>query len=201
MGRKSGFTLAEVLIALALLGIVAVFAIPKVLQANQNNTKIALLKESYGLVSQVVYEGTITQQLSLSNAIPYLSGRLNALRICDTNGKAQTCTKVDRINPDNGANASLVPAFVMPNGVIIFCNVTSSNGSLDTYIDWNGDGPPNAPGDDLLMLVGRTNGSDPFCSVSLGQEIVPVYATCPQIHGSWDNFYATNLATFQSITN
>lgn len=41
-----GFTLAELLIALAILGVIAAFSIPKVLSAQQNQTYNAIAKEA-----------------------------------------------------------------------------------------------------------------------------------------------------------
>lgn len=43
---QPGFTLAELLIALAILGVIATFTIPKILQAQQNQEKHAIYKET-----------------------------------------------------------------------------------------------------------------------------------------------------------
>jgi prepilin-type N-terminal cleavage/methylation domain-containing protein len=47
---SAGFTLAEVLIALALLGVVATFSIPKIMQAQTNNHYNAVAKEAMATV-------------------------------------------------------------------------------------------------------------------------------------------------------
>lgn len=49
--KKSGFTLAELLIALAILGVIATFTIPKVLQAQGNQKYNAIAKEAAGTIS------------------------------------------------------------------------------------------------------------------------------------------------------
>jgi len=48
---NQGFTLTEILIALAILGVIAVFAIPKLLVSSQNQQKIAQTKEVAAMVS------------------------------------------------------------------------------------------------------------------------------------------------------
>jgi prepilin-type N-terminal cleavage/methylation domain-containing protein len=50
--QQGGFTLAELLIALAILGVVATFTIPKVLSGQQNSKFRAIAKESAGMISE-----------------------------------------------------------------------------------------------------------------------------------------------------
>ena len=51
--RKSGFTLAEVLITLGIIGVVAAMTLPTVLNNIQNKQLETALKKSYSLLSQV----------------------------------------------------------------------------------------------------------------------------------------------------
>lgn len=66
MGLKGikGFTLAELLVALLILGEIAAFTIPKVLNAQQNGRKIAIAKEVMGtagaIYTKLKMEGTLT---------------------------------------------------------------------------------------------------------------------------------------------
>ena len=49
--KQRGFTLAELLIALGILGVIATFTIPKVLQTNQNAQWQATGKEAIAMIS------------------------------------------------------------------------------------------------------------------------------------------------------
>lgn len=51
MVHQKAFTLAELLIALAILGVIATFTIPKVLTANQNGTFKAIGKETAAMLA------------------------------------------------------------------------------------------------------------------------------------------------------
>ncbi|MDX2085001.1 MAG: type II secretion system protein [Candidatus Melainabacteria bacterium] len=72
-----GFTLAELLIALAILGVIATFTIPKVLNGSQNQAKNAICKEvaatlagAYQAYSQ---NTTPTASTSFANLLPYIN--------------------------------------------------------------------------------------------------------------------------------
>lgn len=62
MSKKllSGFTLAELLIALAILGVISAFAIPKILSAQQNEKKEAVTRETLGTIMAILHQGRIT---------------------------------------------------------------------------------------------------------------------------------------------
>ena len=74
-----GFTLAELLIALAILGVIAAFTIPKVLQANQSAKYNAAAKEVISTVAQAYQQYQFTArpaasaQMSLANLTPYMN--------------------------------------------------------------------------------------------------------------------------------
>ena len=57
VGSKQGFSLPELLLVLLILGNIAAFSIPKVLSAQTDAKKTAILKETYTTVNQIYYQG------------------------------------------------------------------------------------------------------------------------------------------------
>ncbi len=83
--RSKGFTLAELLIALAILGVIATFSIPKLLQAQANQQKMALAKEVAGSLSEalLLYKSRVGITPGVSNAAD-LFQYMNYLRLDTT---------------------------------------------------------------------------------------------------------------------
>ena len=75
--RRKGFTLAELLISLALLGVIATFTIPKVMVGFQNQQSLAEAKETVAMMTgafqKAQADGIITGDTRLSDLTPYLN--------------------------------------------------------------------------------------------------------------------------------
>lgn len=75
--RHPGFTLAELLIALAILGVIATFTIPKILSSQQTGTYSASAKEVMASISaayqQLKHTTGITTATKGSDLLPYLN--------------------------------------------------------------------------------------------------------------------------------
>lgn len=69
VGTKTAFTLAEVLITLGVIGVVAAMTIPTLIQANQKRVIEATLKEDYSIIQQVL-KFTEYDDVSLELNIP-----------------------------------------------------------------------------------------------------------------------------------
>jgi prepilin-type N-terminal cleavage/methylation domain-containing protein len=75
-----GFTLAELLIALAILGVIATFTIPKILESSTNGKLVAIAKESASMISGAYtnYKAnatptSLTQPQNLTTYMNYVS--------------------------------------------------------------------------------------------------------------------------------
>lgn len=75
--KRKAFTLSELLIALAILGVIATFTIPKILQAQQDQQFNASVKEAIGMVSAAyeVYKtkNPITAGTKMADLTPYMN--------------------------------------------------------------------------------------------------------------------------------
>lgn len=75
--RRHGFTLAELLIALAIMGAIATFTIPKVLQGQQDGKHKSMAKEAMGVISDAygVYRLTHTSSATTGpkDLTPYIN--------------------------------------------------------------------------------------------------------------------------------
>jgi prepilin-type N-terminal cleavage/methylation domain-containing protein len=74
---QKGFTLAELLIALSILGVIATFTIPKVLQSQQNGKYNTMAKEAIATISQAyqmyIHDHSLSTNTKVSDFIPYLN--------------------------------------------------------------------------------------------------------------------------------
>lgn len=187
------FTLAEVLIALVLLGVVAAFTIPKVLQNSNNQKRNAVIKETVGAFNQLSYQGVLTGELKRSNCNQYFVQKLNVLKDC-VNTADTSC-----FVPTAGFDAKAV---LLASGVAIGdidgCPGFNADGSVNNsdsaeivqqkvIIDWNGPAAPNALCDDQFHVYFNVGSKADTFTGTLGEFIAPgsVYVlgsnTCKQV--------------------
>lgn len=128
MPMRNGFTLAELLIALTILGVIATFTIPKVLQSQQDGKYKAIAKEGAAAISNAFYEYKLRNTLTDSTTIGVLMPYLNYINV-------YTGT-VDRWYGDNNSNDCNTPAYTcvqLANGsVLLFNNTETLSGTATT---------------------------------------------------------------------
>ena len=150
-----GFTLAELLIALAILGVIATFTIPKILAGSSESQNKALFKETISAINEVVYDGVMSNELySGMTGYPddYVIDRINAIQVCMTDAEAEGCW--DIASGDHGAE-NHESGFVLATGATVTGIAANNNGTLgaDRFImDINGAEGPNTIGEDVIRL-------------------------------------------------
>lgn len=125
--KFSGFTLAELLIALAILGVIATFTIPKILSAQQNGTYKAIAKENLSMVAGAFEQYKLSGNLSGGTGINDLTPYMNYVRI-DTSGVS---VDDDQISGTEVCDAS-APCLRMHNGSTIHWISADTFGGTNT---------------------------------------------------------------------
>ena len=125
MRVRAGFTLAELLIALLILGVIATFTIPKVLSSQQDTRRKAVIKEVAGMLSGAFQayrqDNAITASLHGGHLSPYM----NYVR-------ADVSMAMDAYvgNPSTNCNGGQ-PCLVLHNGAVMRYQ-TNGMGTVDT---------------------------------------------------------------------
>ena len=174
--RVRGFTLSELLIALAILGVIATFTIPKVLQSQQDGKYKAIAKESAGFMSAAFdaykFQNGVKTSAKMGDLTPYL----NYVAV-------DTTTTVDNEHGDTPAtwSCSAFSCYKLHNGAMLYFGTYTFGGSGSTNgiwfnIDPDGkvtDGTTNGPGKSLALwlhyngqLKDRTGISPSVCDSS-----------------------------------
>ncbi len=145
--KATGFTLAELLIALAILGLIATFTIPNLLNTQQSGKFNAITKEAASMISQAHAQLQAQGKLTPNTPSSALTTSFNYVNV-DTSG-----TLIDDIsgNGSKTCNAT-TPCFRLHNGATLMniaAETYTTNGSnmLNFFVDPDG------------VYSGTTNGS------------------------------------------
>lgn len=150
--KKSGFTLSELLIALALLGLIAAFTIPKVLQSVDDRARKARFKEAIAAIHLACYDKFLLGEWE-ANRYNWLKAKLNPAQVC-TDGLAEGC--VTSAHPGGtGEQDELAFAFqtawtLYGISKTVCCDSFSEPDGW--YLDINGVALPNVVGEDVIRL-------------------------------------------------
>ncbi len=146
------------LIVLAILGIIATFAIPKVLLAQQENQKRAVMKETISTVEVIMQR--YAQDYQLYGTAPSCKSRLNAIKVCN-NSLAEGCWTAEMATTAESGELG----FILANGAYVTGLCVTTTDWDGFIVDWNGPNPPNTFGEDTYAFAsclnpqGCTNGS------------------------------------------
>lgn len=186
--RKKAFTLAEVLITLGIIGVVAGMTIPILMQNIQDAQLKTAWKKDYSVISQAVQTVVSDNGGSLKDVctestgyciLSLLSEKLKVLKLCPNGQTKGICWHNDNIAKNYGGGTDWVTKYnvahtgiVLQDGTIMTVwwvdgNCTSSAMAPESQscgwlvIDVNGFKPPNTQGKDILMLAIHSNWVSP----------------------------------------
>ena len=181
---KKGFTLAEVLITLGIIGVVAAMTMPSLIQNHKEKETVVKLKKinstlqnAYNLMRQEEFGGTITsmQDFGTNNEfVDTFTKYLKVQKVCHV-GEVADCfdTKTSYKTFTNGIAESLYTSqstvFVLNDGtVVILSPLYISSTYVQLFVDLNGKNPPNALGKDVFSFLMNTQKLYPRGNISPG---------------------------------
>lgn len=168
---RQGFTLAELLIALAILGVIATFTIPKVLDASTNSKLTAVAKEAASMISG-------SYQSYKANATPQAATTAGVLTAYWNYTRVETVdTSVGYPAWEDGLDscaAAATPCYEIHNGAYVQFNTTNTFGGTNAtnalFYNVDPDGDKNGAG--VVSFVLYYNGR-----LSTGHNLDPSFAT------------------------
>jgi prepilin-type N-terminal cleavage/methylation domain-containing protein len=151
-----GFTLAELLIALTILGVIATFTIPKILTVQQNAKYNAIAKETAAMISGALIAYKASNTLSDSTTAGALTPYMNYVKVDSTSAFDY---EYGSSTGDCGSGTDV--CLKLHNGAILNYAPTSKfNGTNTTnavyfYLDPDGtsDNTTNGPGKSVLLWL------------------------------------------------
>ena len=186
--RLFGFTLAEVLITLGIIGVVAAITIPTLMSRYRDKQTVARLTETYSILLQAIRsvqedEGT-PDEWNLSgnyyqkdDSEVIAQKLLPAMKVALDCGTAQndSCFYSGRYKYLNGNYAGAyggnnIYKIVLMNGTSMAIAHWSDSERIDFYVDTNGNRPPNVIGRDMFCISFKNKGLYPLGAPMSGYE-------------------------------
>lgn len=143
--RQTGFTMAELLIALAILGMIATFTIPKIVTAQQTQQFNAIVKEGASAVSAALQQHRQAGLLTTNSSMDDLSQYMNYVAV-------DTSSTMDTYQTQTTRSCASWSCLRLHNGAIMRfdgTNFGTTSGNIWFEIDPDGkvtDGTTNGPG-------------------------------------------------------
>lgn len=157
-----GFTLAELLIALAILGVIATFTIPKVLQAQTDSKYKAIAKESAGWMSEALMIYRNKNSITANTRTDELTPFLNYVALVSSGN-------IDRRQGEATVSCGGAPPFCfrLHNGSILYhynntFEGTATTNAINFLVDPDGVGDGNAKAVEFWLYTNgriRTTGT------------------------------------------
>ena len=165
---KNGFTLAEVLITLGVIGVVAAITMPTLIQKHKEQVTINKVKKFYSTISQAYesyvdeygYPDTMDTFNTQEEATTYFATKIKSyLKIlkdcgydegCFINDNYKRASGLNTVNFITDANKRYMAVLNDGSAVAFFVDETGKGGVF--YYDVNGIQPPNQFGRDIFQI-------------------------------------------------
>lgn len=189
--KARAFTLSELLIALAILGVIAAFAIPKVLQAQTDTKNTAIVKEAVGTISGAFQAYKLQNTVASGTRASHLTPYMNYVKV-------DTTSLFDQVHGGTStvdcSNASFV-CLKLHNGAILQMMSGNNFGGTATtnavwfYVDPDGkvtDGTANGPGHPVVLFLYTTGRIATYGTIDAGtSDNTGPYIPSPALDPPW----------------
>lgn len=168
---KKGFTLAEVLITIVILGVIAAMTIPVAITATKEKETISALNKAYSTLQKALYTSQAKDDGFVSWSIPetgqveraeavakLIMPHLNVMNVCGTGKGCFPDTTYKYLNGSDWANIDErtdLYKFALTDGTSIAIKMydASSPNSQGFFVDVNGFKGPNVRGRDEFVFL------------------------------------------------
>ncbi len=176
--NRQAFTLAEVLITISIIGVVAALTIPSMISTSKKNTYVIQLKQMYSMLSQALtQQKTDRQAMNLREAGLRTQADVEAFtkkhfRVMKECGGTKTpcfAASYKKLNGRSVATWNASQHYILAGGQslgIAMGGCGQSGTAFRYYIDINGPKAPNIWGRDIMVFYVYNNGivDDSTCS-------------------------------------
>ena len=161
MNKKFGFTLAEVLITLAIIGVVAAITIPILIANYQKDQTATSLKKIYSEISQVILKSTndngSTKSWNWDSATfsdDYLIPYFSIAKDCGSSDYTSACVNSTKYYMRGDAFSPNTGRFIFLNNGVSIQIIEAGGGApyLAFNVDLNGNKEPNIFGKDVFQM-------------------------------------------------
>lgn len=196
-----GFTLAEVLITLGIIGVIAALTVPILMNSIQDTQFKVAYKKAFSVASQA------WQSANADNVLEPRSGWVGSVANYNNFNQfmtkfsiVQTCVGNDQTScwaPNTASDSGIWGGAPFNGGAQEICFIDKSGMAwCNTYswgeikVDTNGAKPPNQYGIDRFVLITTVHGDETYTVPGIPNSIVPVWADFT----SYDASYCTSAA-------
>ena len=172
-GKQYAFTLAEVLITLVIIGIIAAITVPTLIVKYQKEQTVTRLKKAYSALAQttnraIADNGPLTTW-TYNNENEYLS----VIKDCQYSTEGECAISFKSKSQEFSFDTSY--RFILNDGTIIIIPSSSTNSFKYIIVDINGKKKPNISGRDVFAFIYVTNYTDTWFNQDYNGKFIGVY--------------------------